>query len=73
VQSYIRLGVQEGATLLTVGEGRPEGLDRGRFVINGAPHEPLAPFGGFKQSGIDREYGHFGLEALLEPCAVLAS
>jgi aldehyde dehydrogenase (NAD+) len=142
VQSYIRLGIEEGATLLAGGEGRPEGLNRGWFVrptifrdvtnqmriareeifgpvlcvipyrdeahaieiandtsyglasyvlssdveratrvagqleagrvgINGAPHEPLAPFGGFKQSGLGREYGLFGLESFLEPRAVL--
>ncbi len=142
VQSYIRLGLDEGATLLTGGEGRPDGLARGWFVrptiladvgndmriareeifgpvlcliayddeedgiriandtpyglqsyvlssdtdrarrvadrlqagrvlINGATHDPLAPFGGFKQSGIGREYGAFGLEAFLEPRAVL--
>ena len=142
VQSYIRLGQEEGATLLAGGEGRPEGLNQGwfvrptiftgvtnqmriareeifgpvlcvipyrdeaeaiaiandtdyglasyvlssnldrakrvagqleagRVVINGAPHEPLAPFGGFKQSGIGREFGVFGLEAFLEPRAVL--
>jgi len=142
VQSYIRLGLDEGATLLIGGEGLPEGLERGwfvrptiftdvnnqmriareeifgpvlcvipyrddaeaiaiandtvyglqsyvlsadqarahrvaadlqagRVVINGAPHEPLAPFGGFKQSGIGREYGAFGLDAFLEPKAVL--
>ncbi len=142
VQSYIRLGQEEGATLLAGGEGRPEGLDRGWFVrptvftdvdngmriareeifgpvlclipykdeaeavtiandtdyglasyvfgadiertrriaeqleagrvaINGAPHEPLAPFGGFKQSGLGREFGVFGLESFLEPRAVL--
>jgi aldehyde dehydrogenase (NAD+) len=46
-------------------------LESGRVVINGAPHEPLAPFGGFKQSGIGREYGAFGLETHLEPRAVL--
>ncbi len=143
VQSYIRLGVDEGAVLLTGGEGRPDGLEcgwfvrptvfthvtnqmriareeifgpvlcvipyrdeaeaiaiandtsyglqsyvlspdvdhakrvagqlqAGRVVINGAPHEPLAPFGGFKQSGIGREYGTFGLDAFLEPRAVLS-
>ena len=143
VQSYIRLGEEEGAELLTGGPGRPEGLERGwlvrptifanvhngmriareeifgpvlsvipyrdeedairiandtsyglqayvhssdparakrvaeqmesgRVVINGAPHEPLAPFGGFKQSGIGREFGVFGLEAFLEPRAILA-
>ena len=47
-------------------------LDSGRVVINAAPHEPLAPFGGFKQSGIGREYGVFGLEAFLEPKAIIA-
>jgi len=46
-------------------------LEAGRVVINGAPHDPLAPFGGFKQSGIGRENGLFGLEAYLEPKAVL--
>ncbi|QTH21121.1 aldehyde dehydrogenase family protein [Rhizorhabdus wittichii] len=142
VQSYIRLGREEGATLLTGGEGRPDHLDRGWFVrptvfagvtnrmriareeifgpvlcvipyrdeaeaiaiandtdyglaayvlssdlerakrvarqidagrvaINAAPHEPLAPFGGFKQSGIGREFGAFGLEAFLEPRAII--
>ena len=142
VQSYIRLGLEEGAELLVGGEGRPAGLDRGwfvrptvftgvsndmriareeifgpvlcvipydteeeaiaiandtpyglqayvestdavharrvaerleagRVVINGAPHEPLAPFGGFKQSGIGREYGRYGLETHLESRAIL--
>jgi aldehyde dehydrogenase (NAD+) len=46
-------------------------LDSGRVVINGAPHEPLAPFGGRKQSGLGRENGVFGLEAYLEPKTVL--
>jgi aldehyde dehydrogenase (NAD+) len=144
VQAYIRLGLDEGATLLTGGEGRPEGLDRGwfvrptvfadvdnhmriareeifgpvlcvipyrdeaeaiaiandtnyglqsyvlsadpdhakrvaneleagRVVINGAPHDPFAPFGGVKQSGIGREFGAFGLDAFLEPKAVLGA
>ena len=142
VQSYIRLGIDEGAEILVGGEGRPTGLDRGWFVqptvftgvnndmriareeifgpvlcvipyededeavtiandspyglqayvesadrahahrvaerldcgrvtINGAPHAPLAPFGGFKHSGIGREYGRYGLEAHLEPRAIL--
>ena len=142
VQSYIRLGQEEGATLFAGGEGRPDGIERGWFVrptiftnvtnqmriareeifgpvlcvipyrdeahaieiandtnyglasyvlssnverakrvatqlqagrvaINGAAHEPLAPFGGFKHSGIGREFGAFGLEAFLEPCAVI--
>lgn len=142
VQAYIQLGLDEGATLLTGGKGRPEDLEHGwfvrptvfynatnsmriareeifgpvltvigygteeeaiavandtpyglqsyvlssdpdrarrvaskleagRVVVNGAPHEPLAPFGGFKQSGVGRERGVFGLEAHLEPKAVL--
>jgi aldehyde dehydrogenase (NAD+) len=142
VQSYIHLGLEEGAELLVGGEGRPAGLERGWFVqptvftgvnndmriareeifgpvlcvipyddeeeaiaiandspyglqayvesadvaharrvaerldcgrvtINGAPHAPLAPFGGFKQSGIGREYGRYGLEAHLEAKAIL--
>lgn len=143
VQSYIRLGQEEGARLLAGGEGRPEGLQHGWFVkptiftgvrndmriareeifgpvlslisyrdeedaitiandtdyglqahvfssdvarakrvanqieagrvfINDAPHDPIAPFGGFKQSGFGREFGVFGLEAFLEPRAVLS-
>jgi aldehyde dehydrogenase (NAD+) len=33
--------------------------------------EMSAPFGGFKHSGIGRENGVFGLEAYLEPKAVM--
>lgn len=142
VQRYIRLGQEEGATLLAGGEGKPQGFEDGYFVkptlfagvtngmtiareeifgpvlsiiaygdeeeaiaiandtdyglqayvlsedaararrvasqleagrvsINGGQHEPLAPFGGFKQSGIGRERGVFGLEAHLEPKVLL--
>lgn len=48
-------------------------LDSGRVVINGAAHEPLAPFGGMKQSGLGRENGSFGLEAYLEPKTLLGA
>lgn len=48
-----------------------ERLESGRVVINSAPHAPLAPFGGFKRSGIGREYGRYGLEAHLEVRAIL--
>jgi aldehyde dehydrogenase (NAD+) len=143
VQDYIKLGQEEGATLLTGGEGKPEGLEAGNFAratvftnvrndmriareeifgpvlsiipykdeedaiaiandttyglaayissadpvraeriasridagrvsINGFKHDPLAPFGGFKQSGIGREFGIFGLEEYLESKAILA-
>jgi aldehyde dehydrogenase (NAD+) len=142
VQRYIHLGREEGARLLTGGEGRPDGLrgyfvrptvftdvrndmkiareeifgpvlailtyrdeddavaiandttyglsayvfggqeraeriaarlDSGRVVINGAAHEPLAPFGGMKQSGLGRENGAFGLDAYLEPKTLLGA
>lgn len=142
VQSYIKLGLEEGATLLAGGIGKPEGLEAGNFVkatiftnvrndmriaqeeifgpvlsiipykneeeaieiandtpyglaayvssedenhalrvalqidagrvcINGFSHDPMVPFGGFKQSGIGREYGAYGLQAYLEPKAIL--
>jgi len=47
-------------------------LQAGRVQVNGLRHEPLAPFGGFKQSGIGREFGVFGLEAYLEPQTIMA-
>jgi aldehyde dehydrogenase (NAD+) len=142
VQEYIKLGLEQGATLLVGGEGKPEGLEAGNFVkptiftnvkndmriaqeeifgpvlsiipykdeeeaialandttyglcgyvssgdkerayrvaaridagricINGMTHDSKVPFGGFKQSGIGREYGEFGLEAYLEPKALM--
>jgi aldehyde dehydrogenase (NAD+) len=43
----------------------------GRVFINGLYDIPEAPFGGFKQSGIGREFGTYGLEAYLEPKAVM--
>ena len=48
-------------------------IEAGRVLVNTLAHEPAAPFGGFKQSGIGREYGAFGLEAFLEPKAVIAA
>ncbi|MBB6248601.1 aldehyde dehydrogenase family protein [Rhodanobacter sp. A1T4] len=46
-------------------------IDAGRVLINTLAHEPKAPFGGFKQSGLGREYGTFGLDAYLEPKSLL--
>ncbi|TDO97813.1 aldehyde dehydrogenase family protein [Flavobacterium sp. 245] len=46
-------------------------INAGRVQINGIGHDPLAPFGGFKQSGIGREFGTIGLEAYLEPKALI--
>jgi aldehyde dehydrogenase (NAD+) len=144
VQRYIRIGQEEGATLLAGGEGRPEGLhagwfvrptlftratnqmriareeifgpvltiipyaddadaiamandtryglsalvlgtnpercervarqiDAGRVLVNTLTHEPRAPFGGFKHSGLGREMGRWGMSAYLEPKALLMS
>ncbi|MFN7010255.1 MAG: aldehyde dehydrogenase family protein [Allorhizobium sp.] len=41
-------------------------LRAGMVHINGAPHRYGSPFGGYKQSGIGREGGMFGLEDFLE-------
>jgi aldehyde dehydrogenase (NAD+) len=142
VQHYIRLGIEEGAELLTGGPGKPQGLETGYFVkptvfaqvtpsmtiakeeifgpvlsiltyetedeavaiandtpyglqayvsstdlaranavadrliagrvhINGMHDDLIAPFGGFKQSGIGREFGPYGLDAYLEPKVIL--
>jgi len=144
VQSYIRLGEEEGARIVAGGAGRPEGLmrgwfvrptlfsdvhndmriareeifgpvlvlipytdeaeaiaiandtsyglsalviggdaaraasvarriDSGRVLVNTLAHEPKAPFGGFKQSGIGRESGKWGLAAYLEPRAIVGA
>jgi len=43
----------------------------GRVTINGMLDDPQAPWGGFKHSGIGREFGAFGIEAFLEPRAIL--
>ena len=46
-------------------------IEAGRVLVNTLAHEPRAPFGGFKQSGIGRENSHYGLEAYLEPQAIV--
>jgi aldehyde dehydrogenase (NAD+) len=48
-------------------------MEVGRVQVNTLTHEPLAPFGGVKQSGIGRENGVYGLEAFLEPKAILTA
>ncbi|MGE0883823.1 MAG: aldehyde dehydrogenase family protein [Blastocatellales bacterium] len=142
VVNYIKKGIEEGATLVTGGAERPEGLEKGYFVrptvfanvnnkmtiaqeeifgpvlsiipyededdavciandtiyglsggvwsgdperakrvarrlrtgqveINGGKFNPMAPFGGYKQSGNGRELGKYGLEEFLEVKAML--
>lgn len=137
VQHYIQVGIDEGATLVSGGIGKPEGLERGyyvkptiftdvtndmtiaqeeifgpvmsiitydtideaiaiandtiyglagyilgenketiqkvayslragRIVINGAKADYSLPFGGYKQSGIGREWGDYGINEYLE-------
>ncbi|KAA0965287.1 aldehyde dehydrogenase family protein [Sporosarcina sp. ANT_H38] len=142
VQSYIKKGEEEGATLVIGGPGRPDGIDKGFFskitvftdvqndmtiaqeeifgpvmsvitykdideaieiandtvyglagyvfgndkeelkkvalniragqiTINNSEADMSAPFGGFKQSGIGREWGDYGIEEFLEPKAIM--
>ena len=141
VQDLIQKGIDEGATLVAGGLGRPEGFNKGYFTkptvfanvtndmtiareeifgpvlcilpydteedavriandtvyglssyvqsgdidharkvgnqiragnvhINGAGPDMSAPFGGYKQSGIGREWGDFGFEEFLEAKAM---
>ena len=46
-------------------------LQAGRVAINGMLDDQQAPFGGFKHSGLGREFGTYGIEAFLEPKAIL--
>ena len=55
-------------------EDRAMGVARrirtGQMEINGGVFNPLAPFGGYKQSGHGRELGQFGIEEFLQPKAL---
>ena len=42
----------------------------GQVEINGGAFNPLAPFGGYKQSGHGRELGKFAIEEYLQPKAL---
>nr|VUD29242.1 succinate-semialdehyde dehydrogenase [Raoultella sp. NCTC 9187] len=46
-------------------------MESGRVLVNTLEHEPQAPFGGFKQSGVGREMGRWGMQAYLEPKTLL--
>ncbi|VEB97835.1 Putative aldehyde dehydrogenase SA1924 [Cedecea lapagei] len=65
LQAYVS-GKDAGRTAAVASQ-----LIAGRVFINGVYDEPLAPFGGFKQSGLGREFGTYGLEAYLEPKAIM--
>jgi aldehyde dehydrogenase (NAD+) len=43
----------------------------GRVVINNMTDDPQAPWGGFKFSGVGREYGQYGMGAFMETRAIL--
>jgi acyl-CoA reductase-like NAD-dependent aldehyde dehydrogenase len=42
------------------------GVQTGQLDINGGAYNPIAPFGGYKKSGIGRELGRFGFEEYLQ-------
>ena len=47
-------------------EARRRRIRTGQVEINGGAFNPLAPFGGYKQSGHGRENGRFGIEEFLQ-------
>lgn len=47
-------------------------INAGRVAINTLYHDALAPFGGFKQSGIGREGGIYGLQEQLETKVIIS-
>ena len=49
-----------------------EQIQSGRVLINTLAHEPKAPFGGFKHSGVGREMGAWGISAFMEPKSILS-
>ncbi|MFI6601627.1 aldehyde dehydrogenase family protein [Nonomuraea sp. NPDC050536] len=53
-------GTQERATAVA------RKLRTGQVAVNGGQFNPLAPFGGYKQSGVGRELGEHGLEEFFE-------
>jgi aldehyde dehydrogenase (NAD+) len=46
-------------------------LIAGRVTINAFADDPTVPFGGFKLSGVGREFGLAGLESYLETRVIL--
>ena len=68
-----RFGLHAAVIGTDVGRARrvASQLRAGRVVINGMTDDPQAPWGGFKYSGVGREYGRYGIDAFLETRAIL--
>lgn len=64
LSSYIQTGDAERARRVA------RQLRSGMVQLNGASRAPGSPFGGYKQSGLGREGGKYGLEDFLEVKAV---
>lgn len=47
-------------------------LKAGRVLINTLKHDPFAPFGGYKNSGLGCENGELGMNEFLEPKTLIA-
>ncbi|MBB5395264.1 aldehyde dehydrogenase family protein [Mucilaginibacter sp. AK015] len=65
LMAYVSSGEEERA------QNVADQLKAGRVLINTLKHDPMAPFGGFKSSGIGRENGITGLEEYLEPKTII--
>lgn len=46
------------------------GVQTGQLDVNGGAYNPIAPFGGYKKSGIGRELGRVGFEEFLQTKSV---
>jgi aldehyde dehydrogenase (NAD+) len=64
LSSYVQTGDAERARRVS------RQLRAGMVQVNGASRAPGSPFGGYKQSGLGREGGKYGLEDFLEVKAV---
>ena len=65
LSGYISSGDPERAKALA------RRIRTGNVHLNGAPVDPSAPFGGYKQSGNGREWGTYGLDEFLEVKAIM--